>query len=77
MSLSPSRILDCKIGDLIEYDSPITNYEVIAVITGEAYRRNHERWIIQPLGDTRRKPYMIKKTATVWKKLHSKGDHDG
>lgn len=62
-------ILGCSIGDVIQYDSPITDYEVIAVITGEAYRRNYERWIIQPLGDTRRKPYMIKKVATVWKKV--------
>ena len=51
-----TRILGCSIGDVIQYDSPITDYEVIAVITGEAYRNNHSRWIIQPLGDTRRKP---------------------
>ena len=69
MSIPPPKILNCKVGDVIQYDSPITDYEVIAVITGEAYRNNHPRWIIQPLGDTRRKPYMIKKRATVWKKV--------
>ncbi len=62
-------ILNCKIGDIIEYDSPMTDYQVIAMITGQAYRQHHERWLIQPLGDDRRKPYFIKKIATTWKKV--------
>ncbi len=62
-------ILNCSIGDVIEYDSPMTAYEVLAMIVGEHHRRGYDRWIIQPLGDTRRKPYMIKKIATIWKKV--------
>ncbi len=64
-------ILNCKIGDVIEYDSQLgfDRLSLLAMIVGDGHRRGHDRWLIQPLGDPRRKPYMIKKIATVWKKV--------
>lgn len=63
-------ILNCEIGDVIQYDSQINTYNtVLAMIIGEGHRRGNDRWIIQPLNCVSRKPYMIKKIATVWKKV--------
>ena len=62
-------ILGCSIGDIIEYNSPLgTNTTTFAMIIGESHRHRWDRWLIQPL-DPRRKPYNIKKKATVWKKV--------
>ena len=70
MSIPPPKILNCKVGDVIQYHSPMTtSYTVLALIIGEAHRRGYDRWIIQPLGNSDRKPYMVKKRATVWKKV--------
>ena len=64
-----TEILNCKIGDVIQHDSPLgTGTTVFAIIIGESHRHGWDRWLIQPL-DPRRKPYNIKKKATVWKKV--------
>lgn len=69
MSIPPPKILNCKVGDVIQYDSPLgTNTTTFAIIIGESHRHGWDRWLIQPL-DPRRKPYNIKKKATVWKKV--------
>ncbi len=63
-------ILNCEIGDVIEYHKRWEKGKtVLALIIDERHRRGHDRWLIQPLGDPRREPYMIKKIATVWKKV--------
>jgi len=67
-------ILNCKIGDIIEWCPcySIVGNPFLAIIIGEDYSRGHERWLVQPLGDqhpARRKPYLTKKIATVWKKV--------
>ena len=64
-------ILNCEIGDIIEYQpfAGLVGKPFLAVIVGEGHRRGHDRWLIQPLGDPRRKPYLTKKIATVWKKV--------
>ena len=63
-------ILNCKIGDVIEYNQPlIAHRTVLALIIDERHRRGHDRWLIQPLTGKGRKPYFIKKIATVWKKV--------
>ena len=63
-------ILNCEIGDLIEYHKRWEKGKtVLAMIIGEGHRRGHERWIIQPMNCVNRKPYMIKKISTIWKKV--------
>ena len=65
-------MLNCEIGDVIQYNSPLpwSHSDVLAVIIGAKTVRGFDRWLILPLGDNpRKKPYMIKKVATVWKKV--------
>ena len=63
-------ILNCEIGDVIEYHKRWEKGEtVLAMIIGEGHRRGHDRWLVQPLTGMGRKPYFIKKIATVWKKV--------
>ena len=72
MSLPPSQILDCKIGDIIEWQphSDFVGKPFFAVIIGEKHSRGCDRWLVLPLGKSQHKePYFVKKIATVWKKV--------
>ncbi len=65
-------ILNCKIGDIIEYQpfDEMVGLPFLAIIIGEDYRRGHDRWLVLPLGrSTYKEPYLTKKIATVWKKV--------
>jgi len=65
-------ILNCKIGDIIEWQpfDSMLGKPFFAVIIGEDYRRGHDRWLVLPLGRSKHKePYLTKKIATVWRKV--------
>ena len=61
-------ILDCKVGDLIQFVPEFSDRELVALIVGETFFGRHERWEILPLSESR-KAYSIKKIALPWKKL--------
>ena len=67
MSIPASQILDCEIGDVIEWTGDIGK-TYFALIIGQKYYKNHDRWLVQPLQEGRDSLY-IKKIATVWKKV--------
>ena len=72
MSIPPSQILNCEIGDIIEWQphSDLIGKPFLAVIVGEGYSRGHDRWRVLPLGRSKfTEPYLVKKIATVWKKV--------
>ena len=61
-------ILDCKVGDLIQYTSQLSDKLILAIIVGETTIRDVERWRVKPLNNSR-KAYTIKKIVFSWKKL--------
>jgi hypothetical protein len=65
-------ILDCKVGDIIQFVPQFSDRVLVALIVGESYFVGHERWEILPLSESR-KAYSIKKIALPWKKLVQTG----
>ena len=61
-------ILDCKVGDIIQFVPQFSDRVLVALIVGETFFGRYERWRIQPLSESR-KAYAIKKIALPWKKL--------
>jgi len=66
-------IIDCKIGDIIQYvyqGSPRKHSKsVLAIIIGEKLLRGQHKWLIQPIGVEDARQYHIPTSSIVWKKL--------
>jgi hypothetical protein len=66
-------ILDCKVGDIIQYisqGSPTRSpWSVLAVIVSEKLLRGQHMWVIQPIGAEDTRQYHIPTTSIVWEKL--------
>ena len=66
-------IIDCKIGDIVQYiyqgSNPQPSRFVLAMIIGEKLLRGQHKWLIRPLGVEDTRPYLISTTSIVWKKV--------
>ena len=66
--IPPSRIRDCAVGDIIE--CPTDKYNLLAIIIGEEIVGRYWRWRVLPFNHpSHKKPFLIKKIATNWKKV--------